>query len=110
MSGLHGPIRNARAMVLHTDCMLPWVVWTMSADAVLLSETMGPDVSVLEGNAPAHVSILDNQFFKLYDVKKLLGPANSPDAKAIEHAWPWLRRSITQDFPPSLTIEECERQ
>ncbi len=70
----------------------------------------GRNVFVLEDNAPAHRSDMDNHFFKMSDVAKLLWPPNSPDANAIEQAWPWLRRHITKDFPPSTTIEECERQ
>jgi transposase len=70
----------------------------------------GRNVSVLEDNAPAHRSNIDNHFFKMSDVVKLLWPPNSPDANAIEQAWPWLRRHITKDFPPSTTKEECEAQ
>jgi hypothetical protein len=67
------------------------------------------NVFVLEDSAPAHRSDMDNQFYKMSDVAKLLWPPNSPDANAIEQAWPWLRRHVTKDFPPSTTIEECER-
>ncbi len=70
----------------------------------------GRNVVVIEDNAPAHRSDIDNHFFKMSDVVKLLWPPNSPDANAIEQAWPWLRLHITKDFPPSTTVEECERQ
>ncbi len=39
----------------------------------------------------------------------MLWPPPSPDANAIEQAWPWLRRHITNDFPASTTVEECEK-
>jgi transposase len=69
----------------------------------------GREVFVLEDNAPAHRSDFDNHFFKLSDVKKMLWPANSPDANAIEHAWPWIRQHITTDFPQSTNEEELEQ-
>ncbi len=70
----------------------------------------GRSVVVMVDNAPAHRSDIDNHFFKMSDVVKLLLPLNSPDANAIEQAWPGLRLHITKDFPPSTTVEECERQ
>jgi transposase len=70
----------------------------------------GRNVSVLEDNAPAHRSNIDNHFFTKSDVAKLLWPPNSPYANAIEQAWPWLLCHVTQDFPPSMTKEECEAQ
>ncbi len=53
-------------------------------------EKQGRVVQVLEDNAPAHISLFDNDYMKLSDVKKLLWPPNSPDGNAIEQAWPWL--------------------
>jgi hypothetical protein len=41
---------------------------------------------------------------------KLLWLPNPPNVYAIEQAWPWLLLHITQDFPPSMTKEECEAQ
>lgn len=37
-------------------------------------------------------------------------PGHSPDINAEEHAWPWIRRHITKDFPPSRTEAEAEKQ
>ncbi len=66
-------------------------------------KNQGRDVYVLKDNAPAHRSDIDNHYFNMSDVAKLLWPPNSPDANAIEQAWPWLRRHITKDFPHSTT-------
>jgi transposase len=71
---------------------------------------VGREVFVLEDNAPAHRSDFDNHFFKLSDVKSMLWPANSPDANAIEHAWPWIQPHITTDFLGSTNEEEFEQQ
>jgi hypothetical protein len=62
---------------------------------------------MLEDNVPAHCSNMDNNFFKMSDVAKMLWPPNSPNANAMEQAWPWLRRHITKNFLPSTTIEKC---
>lgn len=70
----------------------------------------GRNVYVLADNAPAHHSNINTHFFKVSDVVKLLWPPNSPDANAIEQAWLWLWQLITQDFPPSTTAKECEKQ
>ncbi len=70
----------------------------------------GRNILVLEDNAPAHISHFDNDCFKMSDVIKMLWPANSPDANAIEQAWLWMRRHITDDYDVSTTVEECERQ
>jgi hypothetical protein len=37
-------------------------------------------------------------------------PGHSPDINAEEHAWPWIRRSITKRPTPSTTVDECEKQ
>jgi transposase len=70
----------------------------------------GGKVFVHEDNAPARRSDMEDHFFKMSNDAKLLWPPNSPDANANVQAWPWLRRHITKDFPPSTTIEECEQQ
>jgi hypothetical protein len=70
----------------------------------------GRNVVVLEDNAPAHISHFDNDCFKVSDVVKMLWPANSPDANAIEQAWPLIRRHITDDYDISTTEEECAQQ
>lgn len=70
----------------------------------------GRDVVVVEDNAPAHRSRFDNDCLKLADVKKLLWPPNSPDCNVSEHAWPWLRRHITKEYPVSVTAEDCASQ
>jgi transposase len=70
----------------------------------------GRNIVVLEDNAPAHISHFDNDCFKVSDVIKMLWPANSPDANAIEQAWPWMRRHITEDYDISTKEEECAQK
>ena len=70
----------------------------------------GRQVVVLEDGAPAHNSQFDREFFVFNDLVKILWPGNSPDINASEHAWPWMRRQITKQGPPSTTKEQCAQQ
>lgn len=65
---------------------------------------------IMEDGAPAHNSKFDKEFMSLKAVIKMLWPANSPDANAIEHVWPWIRQHITGEFPVSTTEAQCEAQ
>ncbi len=73
-------------------------------------KTVGKIGTALEDNAPAHCSNIDIRIFKVSDVVKLLWPPNLPNANAIEPAWPWFGLHITQDNPPYMTAEGCEKQ
>jgi hypothetical protein len=42
-------------------------------------------------------------------IDRLWWPGHSPEANAIEHAWPWIRRHVTKQFTPSCTAR-CEKQ
>lgn len=75
-----------------------------------VKERKGRQPVVMEDNAPAHSSKFDKEFMSLEKVVKMLWAANSPDANAIEHVWPWIRSHITKDFLPSTTEAQCEAQ
>ena len=47
---------------------------------------------------------------EINDIKKLLWPANSPNVNASEHAWSYMRRHISRDYPTSATKEQCAQQ
>ncbi len=51
-------------------------------------QKQGRKIHVLEDNAPAHISHFDNNCVIVSDVIKMLWLANSPNANAIEQAWP----------------------
>jgi hypothetical protein len=68
------------------------------------------DLLLLEDSAPAHISRFDTKFLDVNGIKKLCWPGHSPDVNAEEHAWPWIRRHITNDFEPSRNEDECELQ
>jgi len=73
-------------------------------------ERVKGSVKVLEDCAPAHISKFDTEYMSLNDIKKLLWPSNSPDINASEHAWSYMRRHITRDYPTSTTKEQCAQQ
>ncbi len=70
----------------------------------------GVSIEVLEDCAPAHVSKFNTEYMSLHDIKKLLWPSNSPDLNASEHAWSYMRRHISRDYPTSTTMEQCAQQ
>lgn len=65
---------------------------------------------LLEDGAPAHIAALPNDYLRVEEIDKMWWPGHSPDVNAEEHAWPWIRRSITKRHTPSTTVDECEKQ
>jgi transposase len=64
---------------------------------------------LLEDGAPAHISRIANDYLHTEQVDKLSWPGHSPEVNASEHAWPWIRRHITKNYPLSGTIDQCEQ-
>ncbi|KAF1973244.1 hypothetical protein BU23DRAFT_361915, partial [Bimuria novae-zelandiae CBS 107.79] len=65
---------------------------------------------LLEDGAPAHQARISLEYLEVSHIQKLPWPGHSPDVNAEEHAWPWIRRHITQDFMPSTCEEQCRFQ
>ncbi|KAF1969062.1 hypothetical protein BU23DRAFT_557913 [Bimuria novae-zelandiae CBS 107.79] len=65
---------------------------------------------LLEDGAPAHTSKIALEYLEVSHINKLAWPGHSPDVNAEEHAWPWIRRHITQDFMPSTCEQQCRAQ
>jgi transposase len=58
-----------------------------------------PKTIVQEDNAPAHKSHYQGAVYSLFQVIKMLWPANSPDLNAIEKAWFYMKRETTKRGP-----------
>ena len=61
---------------------------------------------LLEDGAPAHIAALPNAYLRVEEIDKVWWPGHFPDVNAEEHAWPWIRRSITKRHTPSTTVDE----
>jgi hypothetical protein len=59
-----------------------------------------PDTIVQEDRAPSHAHHIQQRFYDLAKVKRLLWCANSPDLNVIEPAWFWLKRNTTKKGAP----------
>jgi hypothetical protein len=64
---------------------------------------------LLEDGAPAHIGRIANDYLHTEQVAKLSWPGHSPEVNASEHAWPWIRRHITKNYPLSGTIDQCKQ-
>jgi hypothetical protein len=64
---------------------------------------------LLEDKAPAHIAALLNDYLRVKEIDKMWWPGHSPNVNAEEHAWPWIRRSITKRYTPSTTVDKCEK-
>jgi len=68
-----------------------------------------PKTVVQEDNAPCHAHYIQQRFFDLEKVQRLLWCPNSPDLNAIEPAWFWMKRWTTQKEPPKSRSEAIQR-
>jgi hypothetical protein len=55
-----------------------------------------PGTIVQEDNAPAHSHHHQATIYNLWEVMRLIWPANSPDLNAIEPCWFWMKRQTTK--------------
>jgi hypothetical protein len=55
-----------------------------------------PGTIVQEDNAPAHTHHHQAIIYNLWEIMKLIWPANSPDLNAIEPCWFWMKRQTTK--------------
>ena len=62
-------------------------------------EESDKEILVQEDNAPAHSSRYQQEVYDLYEVIRLLWPANSPDLNPIEPCWYWMKRKTTAKGP-----------
>lgn len=60
--------------------------------------------------APAHKARVSRDCLITGHIDSLWWPGHSPEANAIEHAWPRIRRHVGQQFTSSCTENECEKQ
>ncbi|KAF1967269.1 hypothetical protein BU23DRAFT_484046, partial [Bimuria novae-zelandiae CBS 107.79] len=60
--------------------------------------------------APAHKSLIAQDYLILQHIERLWWPGHSPEVNASEHAWPWIRRHVRKDFSPSCNEKQCEKQ
>jgi transposase len=54
---------------------------------------------VQEDGAAAHKSRFQHEVFNLWEIIRLLWPANSPDLNMIEPCWMWMKRETTNKSP-----------
>jgi hypothetical protein len=50
---------------------------------------------IQENGTPAYIHHYQACTYELYKVQRLLWPGNSLDLKAIEPAWPWMKKTAT---------------
>jgi len=55
-----------------------------------------PNTQVQEDNAPAHASKYQGEVYNLWQIMKMIWPANSPDLNAIERCWFWMKKETTK--------------
>jgi hypothetical protein len=58
-----------------------------------------PGTLVQEDGAPSHSSRYQQEVFDLWEITRLLWPANSPDLNMIEPCWFWMKRYTTKHGP-----------
>jgi hypothetical protein len=56
-----------------------------------------PETIVQEDNAAPHAHKHQAKVYNLWDILKLIWPANSPDLNAIEPTWFWMKRQTTKN-------------
>lgn len=55
-----------------------------------------PNTIVQEDNASPHAHRYQGRVFDLWEVQRMIWPANSPDLNAIEPPWIWMKRETTK--------------
>lgn len=58
-----------------------------------------PNTQVQEDNAPSHASKYQGEVYSLWQIMKMIWPANSPDLNAIEPTWFWIKKETTKKGP-----------
>ena len=54
------------------------------------------ETRVQEDNASSYASRYQQEVYDLFEIMRLIWPANSPDLNAIEPTWFWMKRTITK--------------
>jgi transposase len=58
-----------------------------------------PETLVMEDGATAHSSRYALEVYNMWEIQKMLWPANSPDLNVIEPCWFWMKRETTKKGP-----------
>jgi transposase len=68
------------------------------------------DAIWMEDNAPTHKAAVVTQYRRLYRMKMLRHPPNSPDLNPIEYVWGWIKHKLELDIRiPNTKTELSER-
>ena len=60
-----------------------------------------PNTQVVENNAGPHASKYQAEVYSLFQVMRILWPANSPNLNMIEPCWFWIKKETTRRGPTS---------